>query len=265
MNEWLSSSSWLWTLSSLNWPRYQLLSSSVGWIRGFPSPYIIFPLIPGGKERLREPGSRESQPGTRAQNAVDSGDNTGHILGNPCGPFVEAFRTQRPRQQTRPSEDKGGRARGRGHRGGPSLGGVARHKGDSREAAAGADLRSPATRSCGYRPAAPLPLPTQARPPARLPARLSVSSLPPYWTARVHFRAPEIWYRSVPGAREQVAAAGWLGCQPGTPGRVSGRLCRQPFRGGRSSPRSARCRPDFAPRRALLLRAGPRLWPAAAR
>lgn len=68
---------------------------------------------------------------------------------------------------------------GAGAKRGPSHRRVTQHKGDSREAAAGADLRSPATRNCGYRPAVPLPLPlpTQARPPARSLAFLSPLSL----------------------------------------------------------------------------------------
>lgn len=66
---------------------------------------------------------------------------------------------------------------GAGAKRGPSHRRVTQHKGDGREAAAGADLRSPATRNCGYRPAAPLPLPTRARPPARSPAFLSPLSL----------------------------------------------------------------------------------------
>lgn len=58
-----------------------------------------------------------------------------------------------------------------------------------------------------------LPSPSISPPPPHPgpPAHLSVSSLPPYWPARVHFRAPAIWYRSGPGVREQVAAAGQLG------------------------------------------------------
>ncbi|XP_011379793.1 coiled-coil domain-containing protein 50 isoform X1 [Pteropus vampyrus] len=139
---------------------------------------------------------------------------------------------------------------GAGAKRGPSHRRVTQHKGDSREAAAGADLRSPATRNCGYRPAAPLLLPTQARP----PARLSVSSLPPYWTARVRFQAPDIWYRSGLGAREQVAAAGQLGRQLGAPGQSPVAFVTSFCPAARSLLRArARCRPDFAPRRALLL------------
>lgn len=93
----------------------------------------------------------------------------------PVRSSAEACRTRNPIQGQTP----GGREQGpgAGAQCGPGRRRVTPHKGDSREAAAGADLRSPATRSCGFRPAAPLPsspLPTQARPP---PAFLSPLSL----------------------------------------------------------------------------------------
>lgn len=138
---------------------------------------------------------------------------------------------------------------GAGAKRGPSHRRVTQHKGDGREAAAGADLRSPATRNCGYRPPPPHP-----GPPARSPAGLSVSSLPPYWTARVHSQAPDIWYRSRLGAREQVAAVGQLGRQLGASGQSPVAFVASFCPAARSVlPARARCRPDFAPRRAQLL------------
>lgn len=123
---------------------------------------------------------------------------------------------------------RGGQGPGAGAQRGPSLRRVTEHKGDNGEAAAGADLRSPATRNCGYRPAAPPPPPGP-------PARLSVSSLPPYWTAPAHFRAPGIWHRLGPGTRSRwsrrgrVVAAGQLGRQPGASGTVSRCFGHQPL------------------------------------
>lgn len=72
-------------------------------------------------------------------------------------------------RQTRPFVEREAGRGGGGTAGPQPRARVTRHKGDSREAAAGADLHSPATRNCGYRPAVPLPLPTQARLPARRP------------------------------------------------------------------------------------------------
>uniref|UniRef100_A0A8C0T8G5 Coiled-coil domain-containing protein n=2 Tax=Canis lupus TaxID=9612 RepID=A0A8C0T8G5_CANLF len=99
------------------------------------------------------------------------------------------------------------------------------------------DPQPPSGRRRGYRPAPPRPAPA---PGPR--ARLSVSSVPPYGTARLHFRARRsgIDPGGGRGAREQVAAAGSAGPPARAPGRPSRRLCRQRFRGGRSSPRSAR-------------------------
>lgn len=175
MNEWLSSPSWLWTLSSLNW----LLSSSVGCIRGFPCPYVIFPLIPGGKECLRQSQATGNlSPGTRAQNAVDARDNTDYVLGNPCGPFVEAFRTQKPHRQTRPSVDREAGPGGGGTAGAPVSG--ASH---STKQAAGRRPRAPifarqplAVAVTDLQLPSPSP-PRPARPPACPPAFLSPLSL----------------------------------------------------------------------------------------
>lgn len=114
-----------------------------------------------------------------------------------------------------------------------------------------------------------LPSPSLSPPPPHPgpPARLSVSSLPPYWPARVHFRAPAIWYRSGPGVREQVAAAGQLGRRLGRRRPSPAAFVASPCPAARPPRARARCRLDFAPRRALLLlllRAGPRSGPAAA-
>lgn len=157
----------------------QLLSSSVHCSREFLMPKHHLSSNP------REPGTQEASRGKSPRMGTTPATVT-TVVGDPCGLLAVDFRTQGPRRQTRPSL---GREAGRGG-GGPSLGRVTQHKGDSREAAAGADLRSPATELRLQTCSSPPPPPPHPGP----PARLSVSSLPPYWPARVHFRAPGIWY-----------------------------------------------------------------------
>lgn len=210
-----------------------------------------------GRQRVRETArQQEASCGnlrlrTRAQNAQYTGDRNDYVLGDPCSPFVKDFGTQSLwRAATLGCEEAGP---GGGGRAGPQP--RARHAAPKRqqEAAAGADPSLPAAGNCGCRPAAPRPPPPHQ---ARLPARLSVSSLPPYWTARAHFRPRIFGIDLGRGAREQVAVAGQLGRQPGVPEPVSRRPCRQPSPGHPLPARGgARRRPDFAPPRALLLRA----------
>lgn len=116
----------------------------------------------------------------------------------------------------------------------PSLG---RRQNEGAEAlAAGASLgtketagRRPQGRSalashlnCGYRPAAPLPLPPR---PAR-PPRLSVSFLPPYWPARVHFRSSGYSVLIRAGARGAGGCGG--GAATAAPGRSPAALVANP-------------------------------------
>ncbi|KAJ8776064.1 hypothetical protein J1605_015908 [Eschrichtius robustus] len=194
--------------------------------------------------------ARESQSHSKAScgNSSQHGDYTGDsndcVLGDPCGLFEEAFRTQSPPPTDATLRREGGRARGRGHRRAPASG--ARHSAQRRQQGGGRGSRSALAshsqlrlQTCSSPPPPPPPPPPHPGP----PAGLSVSSLPPYWPARVHFRALGIWYRSGPGAREQVAAAGQLGRQPAAPGPVSRRLCRQSLPGGPLCPPGPRALP----------------------
>lgn len=231
------------------------MSSSVGCIRGFPRPYVSFPLIPGGKECLRQSQATGNlSPGTRAQNAVDARDNTDYVLGNPCGPFVEAFRTQKPHRQTRPSVDREAGPGGGGRAGAPASGASHRTK-----------------QAAGRRPRAPifarqplavvvtdlqLPSPSPPRP-ARTPARLPFCLLSP---SVLDGPGP------FPGSGYLVsigaggARAGGCGGVAGPLAWGAGTVLPPPL--SLALPRlpllpqvGASCRPDFAPRRALLLRA----------
>lgn len=211
-----------------------------------------------GRQRVRETArQQEASCGnlrlrTRAQNAEYTGDRNDYVLGDPSSPFVKDFGTQSLCGERRPSAGRRP-GLGAGAERGPSLGRVTRHQRDSRRrpreriracqtlAIAAADLPLPAPR-----------LPTR---PACPPA-FSVSSLPPYWTARAHFRPRIFGIDQGRGAREQVAVAGQLGRQPGAPESVSCRPCRHPSPGHLLPARGgARRRPDFAPPWALLLRA----------
>lgn len=172
-------------------------------------------------------------------------------------PSVEVFSTPSPK--TWPSVGKR-QGPGAGAQRGPSLRRVTRHKGDSREAAAGADFRSPATRNCGYRPAAPLLLRNQAR----LPAFLSPLS------RRTGRPEPISGLRVFGIDQGRGRGSRWLlGGAAGLPAWYAGASLSSPLSpvpAQRLTLLRARARfpLDFAPRRALLQRAGQPLLPAAA-
>lgn len=175
-------------------------------------------------------------------------------------PFVGGLRDTEPPGKDVTQSGEGGRARGRGHSRAPALG------------ASPPGTKEPA----GRRPREPLvarqllavAVADLQRPlPSPTPARLSVSSLPPYGTARARFRAPG----ALLSIRAGGAGAGGCGAAAGPPAWGAGAFVSQSLRSGPLPPPGpcALCPLDFAPRRALLLllrlRAGPRLARASGR
>lgn len=172
---------------------YQLLPSSLRrssfFFFFFKCPYILFPLIPGGQGCTHRKHLGQSQPPRQSTECRLHADSDDYSLGDPWGPLLRPLGHGAPVQRRDPGLGEGQGSAGAGAQRGPASG-----------AAPGTKERA------GRRPPEPIsarqPLATAVSdlqlppPPARRPPgparRLSVSSLPPYWTARVHFRAPGV-------------------------------------------------------------------------